>query len=890
MVSSIHTPFPRRFRALTSYEPFPWQCELYLRLLQGNIPQVCDIPTGLGKTSVIPVWIIAAADRLSEGSGASFPRRLIYIVNRRTVVDQATDEAMRLRARLSRFVEVGAEDAEILGAIRDRLLAASAFHEGPLLAISTLRGELADNAEWKLDPSRPAILIGTIDMIGSKLLFSGYGDSLRRRPHHAGLIGQDAWFVHDEAHLVPAFSALLREVRTIQVTGGEPRPIWVTDLSATPASGSDVLSLSQSDLDDPRVCQRLQARKGLHFHEARPEALAEVLASLAAAHEGRQCRVLIYACQPEIARKVHTALVRRVGEGRVALLTGTLRGYERDLLVEGNKVFRSFREEPESLDATVYLVSTSAGEVGLNLDADHMVCDLSPLDSMIQRLGRVNRYGRRAAKVDIVVPRPTQGADVKNDYQRALTITEQQLRGLRKLPDGGYDASPRALRELGELGVGKTPPAAAAPLRDIDLDAWSLTSLREELPGRKRVAAWLHGIGGDPPETFLAWRAEVAWFWKREATVGQVRAWFDSCPILSRERLREPTERLVGKLDDFARRRAGEEIPAVVLEPSGEARLAELREILRSSAALQYSTLVLPAQLGGLDEAGAFDPSANRPLSQMDVAEVDGSLVRYLIHEADGECRYRRLLEEGEEASTPAELQDLVNELAEQEETASKGLFPIGPDNEEEQEGVGRWHLLLLRRRIPDALSPGIPSSRQPPLLEEHTRRVVEWAQRITRALALPESLAAAVVEAARWHDRGKDRTRWQRAAGNPGEAPWAKPGGNGMIAGLLAGYRHELGSLLDAHRAPELHAHPERELILHLIAAHHGRARPQFEPEAWDSERYSTGDNQEAVWEAMCRFARLQRRFGWWGLAWLEALVRCADALASRDEVGGES
>jgi len=53
-----------------------------------------------------------------------------------------------------------------------RSLAAQAT-EDPL-AISTLRGEFADNGEWRIDPARPAVIVGTVDMIGSRLLFSGY--------------------------------------------------------------------------------------------------------------------------------------------------------------------------------------------------------------------------------------------------------------------------------------------------------------------------------------------------------------------------------------------------------------------------------------------------------------------------------------------------------------------------------------------------------------------------------------------------------------------------------------------------------------------------------------------------------------------------------------------
>ena len=78
--------FDRAFRGLTGHAPFPWQRALYERFVAGKIPKSCDLPTGLGKTSVVAVWTIALAqfpDRI--------PRRLVYVVNRRTVVDQTTE-------------------------------------------------------------------------------------------------------------------------------------------------------------------------------------------------------------------------------------------------------------------------------------------------------------------------------------------------------------------------------------------------------------------------------------------------------------------------------------------------------------------------------------------------------------------------------------------------------------------------------------------------------------------------------------------------------------------------------------------------------------------------------------------------------------------------------
>jgi CRISPR-associated endonuclease/helicase Cas3 len=144
--------FDQAFRALTGNDPFPWQRDLFERFISkppDNIPASCNLPTGLGKTSVVAVWLIALATNPGK-----IPRRLVYVVNRRTVVDQTTDEAIKLR-----------KNAEAAGV------------RAP--AISTLRGQFADNREWSADPSRPAIIVGTVDMIGSRLV-------AQRRTGHSG--------------------------------------------------------------------------------------------------------------------------------------------------------------------------------------------------------------------------------------------------------------------------------------------------------------------------------------------------------------------------------------------------------------------------------------------------------------------------------------------------------------------------------------------------------------------------------------------------------------------------------------------------------------------------------------------------------------------------------
>jgi CRISPR-associated endonuclease/helicase Cas3 len=398
--------FDTAFPALTGHQPLSWQWRLFDQLCSGRIPRSCNLPTGLGKTSVIPIWTIALAQQVQDSSVA-LPRRLVYVVNRRTVVDQATSVVEQICERL-----LSPDDPrwpahkEALRSLAGTLRSLASTKE-LLLAVSTLRGELADNEEWKADPARPAIIIGTIDMIGSKLLFSGYGDGPYWRAQHAGLVGQDSFIVHDEAHLTPAFSDLLRQLADVQRQAGEPKQVRVMELSATSRGGEDpFLRLEPEDENDEVVRERLDATKRLHLHgvEASPQEkranivkkTLEKLLELSLSHRDEQAKVLVYTRSPEDAQEVYRLLKSRLekpAEGHTTLLTGTIRGYEREKLVREDPVYKAFLDPDVHISRTMYLVSTSAGEVGIDIDADHMVCDLTTLDSMIQRLGRVNRRG-----------------------------------------------------------------------------------------------------------------------------------------------------------------------------------------------------------------------------------------------------------------------------------------------------------------------------------------------------------------------------------------------------------------------------------------------------------------------------------------------------------------
>ncbi len=387
--------FVPAFETLTGHSPFRWQRRLFNdHFVKGDIPAALDLPTGLGKTSVMAVWLLARAQ------GARLPRRLVYVVDRRAVVDQATEEAERLRNNLS--------------AVPD--LKTSLGLGNSSLPISTLRGQFIDNRDWLADPAAPAIIVGTVDMIGSRLLFEGYGVSRKMRPYHAGLLGADTLVVLDEAHLVPPFEKLLETIEAGRDEFG-PRaeedrniiPLFkLLSLSATGRERQgDTFRLSNDDLGDKIIKKRLDAIKAVEFVSVDHENLEDTLADqawLLTAKGEMNVRCLVYCDRRETAEETQNAIKklsdgdRKKGIAKVAveteLFVGARRVRERDD-AKNWLVRNGFLAGSEAPRKPAFLIATSAGEVGVDLDADHMICDLVPWERMVQRLGRVNRRGER---------------------------------------------------------------------------------------------------------------------------------------------------------------------------------------------------------------------------------------------------------------------------------------------------------------------------------------------------------------------------------------------------------------------------------------------------------------------------------------------------------------
>ena len=174
-------------------------------------------------------------------------------------------------------------------------------------------------------------------------------------------------------------------------------------------------------------------------------------------------------------------------------------------------------------------------------------------------------------------------------------------------------------------------------------------------------------------------------------------------------------------------------------------------------------------------------------------------------------------------------------------------------------------------------------------LLDIHQRWAEGRVHDLARRLGLPDDYTNMLRIAARLHDEGKRGKRWQRAFNAPSDGVYAKTPGP-INYKLLDRYRHEFGSLLFAEKDDDFRKLPGdlRELALHLIAAHHGFARPVIQVSGGEDAPPSALEGRAR--DVALRFARLQRRWGPWGLAWWEALLRAADQQASRENDATDS
>jgi CRISPR-associated endonuclease/helicase Cas3 len=561
--------------------------------------------------------------------------------------------------------------------------------------------------------------------------------------------------------------------------------------------------------------------------------------------------------------------------------------------VEGAPAGRD-RSTPRSKHLIV--IATQTLEVGADLDFDVLVTESCGVRAFVQRLGRLNRLGECQDAKAVVVPAakattwPVYGEEPAELWSRLEAAADE---------GGLVDLAPARIGDV--VGIPDDRPPRTPELLPAHLWEWAKTTVPP--PGEAPVELFFEGFSSEGPRVTLCWRATRLPEGARLVP-----------SIHSDETIDVPLNEAKGALEN-------------VLGENGELiRLSRDRVTVEQASVrdLRPSDIVVLNTSDGLYDEHGWAPESRREV-------LDVSLVHWPGLPLDVETLRHWFAD----SASFGEVTLLVKQVRAGEDDldlseAAAQLVALSPELECRSELIDDWGALrptlqpvidfsgdlpILQRRLTpvvrrasqllaadafDDLSATVRSVR----LDDHLASVAELAARLGQAVGLSPELVRAVEAAGRFHDLGKADPRFQLwlSAGSPtGEllAKSASPRWRWRAARELSGWprggRHEALSArlveewLADHRDPPWDA----DLVLHLVLSHHGFGRPLVAPVADTTATRCEaniggvavsvcGDLSETDWDQPSRFRRCCEKYGYWGLALLEAIVRQADHLAS--------
>ena len=736
---------------------------------------------------------------------------------------------------------------------------------------------------WLDRPERPAVLVGTQDMLLSRALMRGYASSRALWPMEFALLHNDAQWVFDEVQLMGAGRATSAQLeafrqseadRTRQddrVAGIPSRSLWISatldprwlatvDHPAPPTAA--VARVDPAEASDSRLANLARATKRLARSAVAPASpkkpdLTDYVGRLADAilqahRRGRMTLAIVN--RVDRAQALGGAIEKRLSSRMsqaptLALVHSRFRATDRAREME--KVLSTADSNPNGR----IVIATQAVEAGVDISAAVLFTELAPWSSLVQRFGRANRYaelpeGAAVHWIDLLPPAGEGAATDKEAEELARPYEAADLRIARERLAERTEVAP----------VHLPPPDAVEPPRRVirrkDLDDLfdtdpDLTGFDVDVSPYVRDADdtdirvfWRHPSEAedDPPRPG---RDELC-----AVTIGAAGRWMDKLPNKGRN--------LLFQRDPQWRRGNGQTGAA----PPGWMPLQ----------GRPWPGLVLLAYpaAGGYREASGFTGAPK------DVPEpILGPATRGAGAAAGG-------------SAAPAQ-----QEAEGHDEDPLSGMGEIVP-------------------------------------LADHLRHVAAEASSLCTALNVEPAARGAVVRAARWHDLGKAHEVFQDTMRRGLGGPAVEPGV--LLAKTTGGprhsrpyFRHELASALAflAHEGWSRDA----DVVAYLIAAHHGKVRlnlralpretapndgragTRFARGVWEGdklppvaleagERWEGGNLllsiMELGWDDVSRESWTERtrellaRFGPFRLAWLETLLRVADWRASAKERDG--
>lgn len=415
------------FRRATGETPLPYQCRL---ATEDRWPARIEVPTGLGKTlAVVVAWLWR---RRHPQFATTTPRRLVYCLPMRVLVEQSRDVVLAVLRRL---------EAET--------------------RVTVLMGGVEDSGDWDTAPCDDAIILGTQDMLLSRALNRGYGMSRYRWPLHFGLLNTDCLWVIDEVQLVGSGVATTAQLQALRRKLGTHLPTQTTWMSATlderwlqtvDVEAEDVaghLMLDAADRANAVVASRLGAIKACS-RASTPMGDAVGLAREVLSSHRSGSRTLVIVNTVARAQELFTQLQKKKPAARLVLLHSRFRAPDRRIALE-----HALAAPPP--EGTI-LVSTQVIEAGVDLSSSTLFTELAPWASMVQRFGRCNRRGELSDA-------------------RVFWLGLPEKRGKLDLPYSAdaLDDSAGVLSELHEVGP------AALPRRELALETGLVLRRRDLL-------------------------------------------------------------------------------------------------------------------------------------------------------------------------------------------------------------------------------------------------------------------------------------------------------------------------------------------------------------------------------------------------------------------------
>jgi len=961
--------FKSFFKCIHGYDPFPWQLRLLREVVDNGWPEVVNLPTSSGKTAIIDVAVFLLALEANGNQGIKRSRRRIFfVIDRRVVVDEAYERAEKIKKTLE-----SASDSILLEVVE----ALKKINYGDLetpLEVIRLRGGLPREPPFVKNPLQPAVIVSTVDQVGSRLLFRGYGVSKSMRPIHASLVDVDSLIILDEAHISRPFAETLRNIEMFQKDKDKKwfsvkiaEPITVVKMSATPyvLSDSKSFGLQEEDLQNELLKKRLSCSKSTKLVEVKKSSksmaeanenlsdkLKEEAIDIMNNPRGKGNQVIGVIANSVIVARMTFEKIRKGIKNKSAdavLLIGRIRPYERDILMkEYLPMIIAGRDRSVNIKP-LFVVATQTIEVGADIDFDALVTENASLDALQQRFGRLNRLGLRENSAGVIVKgkvpkeeirkgHPIYGASAEETWQILWKLSNKQKKD-RYIDMGAFLRQEIQKMEPENIEKAVSPSSDAPILTPSHMDM-----LVQTFPPpftEPSIPLYLHGINAGSQDVQVIWRADLPKMDRKNerdiietvAALPPVNSEVMSIPIWALSFSSDITLEDITDVEGVSMNDGTRSDEVNVLKWMGP----DESEIVKLSEVMPGDTIIVPSNYGRYDRYG-WNPRLSEPVD--DVAEeamlekgkivlrINENLVHKWFPQDKGEEKEsaRSLVENamesyGNEEDLTEICEELIDGLLEIPDIKNNVKDALEKLKIERKEYVypsnkKPYGIIIERKSYDDSTEEDDTSSLTFDMeLEKHSTMVADLAREFASRAGMPSDTIKDIEISANLHDIGKADPRFQAwlAGGDTdylingkilakSKEIYANDWNAIRLARMNAGYpmgaRHECYSVAmieDAQNQDLVKDAHDKKLVKYLVGTHHGRGRASM-PAVNDNGMNQVAFNFNGIevnfngehnlerldsgWTEL--FWEVTRRYGYWGAAYIETIVRLADHICS--------